>query len=77
MAGEKEKCDSVAEEFVIDEDFGAVGIRGNSDCADAIRDGQHSRNKAAKKVSSQPEAMRGPEDEPVYKLIYIVKYINR
>jgi hypothetical protein len=26
----------VAEEFVIDEDFGAVGIRGNSDCADAI-----------------------------------------
>jgi hypothetical protein len=28
-------------------------------------------------VSSQPEAMRGPEDEPVYKLIYIVKYINR
>jgi hypothetical protein len=26
----------VAEEFVIDEDFGAVGIRGNRDCADGI-----------------------------------------
>ena len=30
----------VAEEFVIDEDFGAVGIRGNSDCADAIGGGR-------------------------------------
>jgi hypothetical protein len=30
----------VAEEFVVDEDFGAVGIRGNSDRADAIRGGR-------------------------------------
>src|SRR6266480_4073535 len=30
----------VAEEVVIDEDFGAVEIRGNSDCADAIGGGR-------------------------------------
>jgi hypothetical protein len=30
----------VAEEFVIDEDFGAVGISGKSDCADAIGGGR-------------------------------------
>ena len=30
----------VAEEFVVDEDFGAVEIRGNSDGADAIGGGR-------------------------------------
>ena len=34
--GKLQSGGSVAEEFVIDEDFGVVGIRGNSDCADAI-----------------------------------------
>ncbi len=38
--GKLQSGGSVAEEFVIDEDFGAVGIRGNSDCADAIGGGR-------------------------------------
>jgi len=40
--GKLQSGGGVAEEFVIDEDFGAVGIRGNSDCADAIGGGRWS-----------------------------------
>ena len=38
--GKLQSGGGVAEELFSDEDFGTVEIRGNSDCADAIRGGR-------------------------------------
>ena len=49
---------------------GAGRVAGDLQLIGKTRDGQHSRNKAAQRVSSEREALRGPrrEDESVYNL---------